>query len=184
MALSVTKIRALTTPGRHPDGNGLYLYIGKSGNRSWVQRIVIDGKRRDIGLGRYPDTTLGQARSKCADNRQKVYSGLNPLAAKQAVRQAAVEAPTLPTFKQLAERYIGANAPTWRHYKTAGDTRARLAAYAYPVFGDTPVDRITRTDVLAALSPIWTDKPAASRKLRQRVRAVFAYAMAHRSYRR
>ena len=96
-----------------------------------------------------------------------------------ALREQAEQPPAAPSSKAVAELYIQANAPTWRGLKTVGNTRAQLAAYAHPVFGDTPVDRITRADVLAALLPIWTDKPSASRKLRQRIRAVFAFALAH-----
>ena len=74
--------------------------------------------------------------------------------------------------------YIEANAPTWRHPKTAGDTRARLEKYARTLL-DRRIDRIKRGDVLAVLSPIWTAKPAVARKLRQRIRAICFYAMAH-----
>ena len=53
--LTATKVRSITKPGRHGDGAGLYLNVTASGSKSWVQRIVIDGRRRDIGLG---DTRL------------------------------------------------------------------------------------------------------------------------------
>lgn len=62
-------IRALTKPGRHPDGNGLYLYVAPWGSKSWVQRIVVNGRRRDIGLGSYPLVSLAKARDLAADNR-------------------------------------------------------------------------------------------------------------------
>ena len=171
MALTVAKTRAATKPGRYGDGDGLYLNVSKAGTRSWVQRIVIEGRRRDLGLGRYPDVTLNMARSKAMGNRRSLDSGVNPLAVEE-------ERPPVPTFRDVAERYVMANEPTWRHPKTANDTRASLGTYAYPPIGDTPVDRITRADVLDILEPVWTAKPACSRKLRQRVRAVFAYAMA------
>ena len=51
--------------------------------------------------------------------------------------------------------------------------------HANPVIGDMRIDRITRADVLKTLRPIWTVKIEAGRKLRQRIRAVFGYAMAH-----
>ena len=47
----------------------------------------------------------------------------------------------MPKFRDAAEQYIQVNAPTWRGRKTVGNTRAQLDTYAYPVFGDTPVDR-------------------------------------------
>ena len=48
-SLSVGKLKALANPGRHGDGDGLYLNIAKSGSKSWILRAVIDGKRRDLG---------------------------------------------------------------------------------------------------------------------------------------
>ena len=54
-----------------------------------------------------------------------------------------------------------------------------METYTAPVLGDMRVDRVGRADVLAVLSPVWTSKPSAARKLRQRIKAVFAWAMAH-----
>ena len=56
---------------------------------------------------------------------------------------------------------------------------AALERYAFPAFGDSRIDRITRADVLAVLTPIWTAKPEAARRLRRMIRTTFAYAMAH-----
>lgn len=54
MKLSATRVKALRDPGRYSDGDGLHLFINKKGRKSWVQRITVDGWRRDIGLGGYP----------------------------------------------------------------------------------------------------------------------------------
>ena len=161
-ALKVKAVRPKEKTQRLGDGDGLYLVCRPNGSKAWVLRIREDGKRTDRGLGRYPTVSLADAREKAA-----------------ALREQAEQPPAAPTFREAAERYIQANAPTWRGLKTVGNTRSQLAAYAYPVFGDTPVDRIPRADVLAVLLPRWTDKPSASRKLRQRIRAVFAFALAH-----
>ena len=161
-ALKVKAVRPKEKTQRLGDGDGLYLVCRPNGSKAWVLRIREDGKRTDRGLGRYPTVSLADAREKAA-----------------ALREQVEQPPAAPTFREAAERYIQANAPTWRGLKTVGNTRSQLAAYAYPVFGDTPVDRITRADVLAVLLPGWTDKPSASRKLRQRIRAVFAFALAH-----
>ena len=161
-ALKVKSVKPRDKTQRLGDGDGLYFVCRPNGSKAWVLRIREGGKRTDRGLGRYPTVSLSQAREKAA-----------------ALREQAEQPPAAPSFKAVAELYIQANAPTWRGLKTVGNTRAQLAAYAHPVFGDTPVDRITRADVLAALLPIWTDKPSASRKLRQRIRAVFAFALAH-----
>ena len=61
-SLSVGKLKALANPGRHGDGDGLYLNIAKGGSKSWILRAVIDDKRRDLGLGGYPKVSLAEAR--------------------------------------------------------------------------------------------------------------------------
>ena len=172
-SLTALKVKALR-PGekteRHGDGGGLYLVLRPSGSKAWIQRITIDGRRTDVGLGRYPDTSLGRAREKAAAIRTTVADGLDPRAERRQ--------PTLPTFKAAAERYIRDNTPRWKNPKEAVDWRGSLGTYVDPVFGNTKVDRVTRADVLRALRPIWTSKPSIARKLRQRIRVVFAAAMA------
>ncbi len=48
-----------------------------------------------------------------------------------------------------------------------------------PALGHTPLDRIDRGDVLQILTPIWTTRPETARRVRQRMRTVFRWAMAH-----
>jgi hypothetical protein len=38
-------------PGRHAGGDVLYLEVGQSGARRWFLRTVVNGRRRDVGLG-------------------------------------------------------------------------------------------------------------------------------------
>ena len=80
MTLSATRAKALKDPGRYSDGGGLHLYVSKAGGKSWVQRITIDGRRRDIGLGGFPSVSLALAREKAAENRAAVAEGRDPLA--------------------------------------------------------------------------------------------------------
>ena len=89
--LTATRLRTLKAPGMYGDGVGLYLKIGRGDARSWIQRIKYGGRRRDIGLGRFPDVGLAQAREAAARNRALIASGGDPLAEK---RRTSV--PTLP----------------------------------------------------------------------------------------
>ena len=76
--LTAVRVRSIDKPGRYGDGNGLYLNVAKGGSKSWVQRITIDGVRRDMGLGGYPVVSLVQARAQAAENRSAVASGATP----------------------------------------------------------------------------------------------------------
>ena len=169
--LTAVKVKSIDKPGRYGDGNGLYLNVAKGGSKSWVHRITIDGVRRDMGLGGYPVVSLAQARARAASNRSAVANGVNPIVEK---RRAAT-----PTFREAALQVYAINLPTWRNRKHAAQWISTLQTYAYPVIGDMKVDAIRKIDVLACLTPIWTAKPETARRVRQRMRAVFSWAMAH-----
>ena len=169
--LTVAKARSLSKPGLHGDGGTLYLAVAPGGSKSWIQRLTIDGKRRDIGLGGFPLVNLAEARHKAFENRRLAWAGGDPRAAKRRAR--------VPTFREAAERAFEANRPRWRNAKVAKNWLQQLERHAFPVLGNTGVDRIGREDVLRVLTPIWTVKPETARKLRQRIRTILRWAEAH-----
>ena len=158
-------------PGLHGDGDTLYLSVARGGSKSGIQRLTIDGKRRDIGLGGWPTVSLAKARERAFDNRVAVSEGRDPLAAK---RQARV-----PTFREAAQRTFEANRPRWRSAKVAANWMQQMERHAFGRLGDMPVNRIGREDVLSVLTPIWTSTPEAARKMRERLKTTVRWAMAH-----
>ena len=171
MALSATRVKAFKEPGRYSDGGGLHLYISKAGRKSWVLRITIDGRRRDIGLGAFPSVSLAKARVKAGDHRAAVADGRDPLAEKRA--------PAMPTFREAACAVHEANKSRWRNAKHISSWIQTLERHAMPTLANTPLDRIGRGDVLRVLTPIWTTRPETARRVRQRMRTIFRWAMAH-----
>ena len=158
----------LASVGKHADGGGLTLVVKPSGRRSWIARISVDGKRRDIGLGPYPAIGLEHAREKAARLRADAADD----------RPAkAPRARDVLTFAEAASAVHALNEPSWRNARHAQEWLDSLRRHAAPL-QDLPVDRIARADVLAVLHPIWQDKPATARRVRQRIRKVLAYAMA------
>ncbi|MFT4916812.1 MAG: hypothetical protein ACI9C3_002683, partial [Yoonia sp.] len=79
--LSALEVRRLNSRGLHAIGGvtGLYLNIQESGAKSWILRIMIGGKRREIGLGGFPDVSLSDARMDARDQRRQVSAGIDPL---------------------------------------------------------------------------------------------------------
>ncbi|MCY4505841.1 MAG: integrase arm-type DNA-binding domain-containing protein, partial [Acidobacteria bacterium] len=157
-------------PGKHYDAHGLFLKVEPGGARRWVQRIVIRGRRRDIGLGGWPLVTLAEAREQAFDNRKLARAGGDPL----ALRKSAV-----PTFAEAAESVIAINEPTWKDgARSAEIWRSSLAAYAMPRLGRLPVSDVGTADVMAVLLPIWNEKRETARRVRQRIGAVMKWAVA------
>ena len=169
--LTATRVKNVTKPGKYGDGDGLYLNVTASGSKSWVQRIVVHGRRRDIGLGGFPAVGLAQARSLTASNRTAVAEGRDPVAEKRK--------PSVPTFREAARQTHQANLPRWRNQKHGVSWMQTLERHAFPVLGNLRVDQIDKTDVLEVLTPIWGSRQETARRVRQRIRTVMRWAMAH-----
>ncbi|NYH95940.1 integrase [Novosphingobium marinum] len=156
-------------PGRHGDGEGLYLLVSKSGAKSWMIRVQVNGRRRDIGLGSVTDLTLEEAREKGRELRKVARGGGDPIAARDKKDE------TPPSFREAAEACHKALGRGWteRHRDAFLST---LRLHAFPKIGKLRIDSIEEKDILTVLSPIWTTKPAAARKIRQRIGAVLDFA--------
>ncbi|PZP57556.1 MAG: integrase [Delftia acidovorans] len=172
--LTAAAVAKLREPGRYPVGGaaGLHLRITDSGARLWVHRIMVDGKRRDIGLGRLEDVSLSQARDAARDKSRLVRQGLDPLPAPQL---APVEN-VVRTFRATAEEYVESKRDGWRNEKHRAQWTATLEAYAYPEIGEKDVGEIGIDDVLRVLRPIWSSKTETATRLRGRIESVLGYA--------
>ena len=158
-------------PGRHADGNGLYLLVDPSGARRWVLRVVVHGRRRDVGLGAASLIPLAEAREMAARLRRVAREGGDPVAERDRDKRASL------TFAQAARKvHAGHIVPTARNGKHVAQWLSSLEAYAFPAIGAKPVHTIDQSDVLRVLAPIWTEKQETARRVRQRLRTVLDWA--------
>ena len=169
-ALSAAFVRT-APPGRHADGNGLYLYVQPTGTRSWIQRLVIRGRKRELGLGSVTLVSLAEAREQALANRKLARTGGDPLAEKR--RSVGI-----PTFAEAARRVVEQKRAGWRSRAQGRDWMLTFERYAFPRVGKLPVSEVTSADVLEILAPIWHTKADTARRLRQRIRAVLEWAVA------
>jgi integrase len=170
--LTAVRVRSLTVPGRYADGNGLYLVVDKSGSKRWILRLVVQGRRRDIGLGSVRLVSLADAREQAQQYRKTAREGGDPLAER---RQARV---TVPTFAEAARTVHAEHQSAWTNKKHAAQWITTLAEYVFPVLGNRRVDQIETPDVLRVLSPIWLAKPSTARRVKQRIGTVLNWAKA------
>ncbi len=169
-ALSAAFIRS-APPGRHADGNGLFLYVKPERTRSWIQRLVIRGRRRELGLGAVSLVSLAEARDVALANRELARSGGDPLADKRRVQG-------VPTFAEAARRVVEKKQGGWRGKYHAHNWLRSLERYAFPRIGKRPVSEVNSADVLEILVPIWHVKAETARAVRQRLRTVLEWAVA------
>ena len=169
--LTTARAKALSKPGMYHADPTLYLNVARGGSKSWIQRITIEGKRRDIGLGPFPVIGLVEARRRAFANRVAVAEGRDPLADKRR--------PKVPTFREAADKTYKALRPRWRNEKVARNWMQQLERHAIKRLGNIPVDRIGREDMLAVLTPIWTDKPETARRVRRNVKATLQWCVAN-----
>jgi integrase len=162
---------------------GLAINVTKSGGRSWILRYQVGGKRRDMGLGGYPDVTLAEARVAARAVRGKIAAGVDPIEDSRTARSKMIAAQdTAITFSQAAKQYIDTHESGWRNTKHVQQWRSTLQTYADPVIGKMLVRDVGLAQVLKILEPIWRTKTETASRLRGRIESILDWAAA-RSYR-
>ncbi|MBU2982270.1 tyrosine-type recombinase/integrase [Lentibacter algarum] len=169
--LSAAFCSTVKRQGKYSDGDCLMLIVSNSGSKRWGQRLVIRGKRRDLGLGSYPLVTLAQARVVASQNRQIARDGGDPLAAREKVRST-------PTFEVAMAALLEKKAGELTNAKHIAQWESTLRTYAVPKLGTKLVTEITVSDVLEVLTTIWATKNETASRLRGRIEAVLAFATA------
>jgi len=179
--LSAIQVKRLTARGSHAVGGvpGLLLQVSKTGARSWILRAQIGVKRRDVGLGGYPEITLAKAREKARELREEIRSGRDPVQEKQERRQKLIKAQLATlTFADATNQCHAVKAQEFRNEKHTRQWLSTLEKYAFPVLGQLSIADIDTPEVLAVLKPIWAEKPETASRVRQRIASVFDHAIA------
>lgn len=157
--------------------SGLLLQITPNGGRSWLVRLRVGDKRREIGLGGFPSVTLSQAREKARELRAKVVSGIDPVQERQDARAALIATQRRNlSFSDAMQRYFDAKLEAFKNAKHRAQWQSTLRTYAEPELGSMDVDAITIQDVLRVLEPIWWEKTETASRVRGRIEAVLSWA--------
>ena len=165
--LSAQYLNSNLSFGRYYDdsGNGLHIYVRKSGSKSWSQKIRFGGKQLELGLGNYPMVSLAEARRVAAENKALAAKGINP---KLERRKPKIT----PSFKEVMELALPAILDELSNAKHRKQWRRTLEIYALPSIGSMAVNEITVNDIHDLLKPIWKDKTETASRLRGRIEKV------------
>ncbi len=162
--------------GKLSDGGGLWVRLTGKGKGFWLFRYSWHGRRPEIGLGAYPETSLKAAREEAARWREARKAGKDPLTLKRAEQRAAANA--LPTLDALFQETFDKLKPTLKGEGKAGRWDSPVRLHILPKLGTVPVDAITPRDLERALRPIWQEKPDVARKALNRVNLTLKHAAA------
>ncbi len=157
--------------------SGLLLQVTPIEGRTWILRVTVGGKRREIGLGGYPDVTLAQARDRAREAKDKIRLGIDPVEERKAVKVALVAARRRgTTFADATEKCLAAKLDAFKNPKHRQQWQNTLQTYVMPEIGAMLVDEITVQDVLRVLEPIWQSKTETASRLRGRIESVLSWA--------
>jgi integrase len=182
------KLAAITlkklVDGWHADGGNLYLFV-RGASRTWVFRYTApDGKRRNMGLGSIDSISLSRARELAREYRAQVkdkQKPIDPIAIEQEAKaQRRADDRKRVTFKWCTDEYLKAHRDEWKNPKHAQQWENTLITYAYPVFGDLPVQTIDTDLIVKCLSPIWSEKTETATRVRGRIQSVLDWATARK----
>lgn len=148
--------------------------------RSWLLRVAVAGRRREIGLGGFSSVNgLAEARRKAHEERERIRSGVDPVQQRRSAR-AALKASRLSgvTFKQAALDFIQSNKAGWSSLKHAAQWERTLEQYAFELIGSVSVADITPAHVLEVLkfNNLWSNKPETASRVRQRIERIISAA--------
>jgi integrase len=171
--LTAAGVRQKKVPGRYADGAGLYLVVSETGARWWQWRGTVHGRRREIGMGSARLIPLAEAREIAIAWRRIARAGGDPAEERDKGKLGKL------TFESAARKVWAEQIePHGRNAKHRAQWISTLEAYAFPRIGSRQVHAVTQSDVLRVLAPIWTEKPATARRVRQRLKTVMNWARA------
>jgi integrase len=164
-------VRAISQPGVYKDGGGLRLIVTPALTKRWELWVAINGKRRERGLGVFPEVSLQAARDKADEIRRAARNGVDLRQQRSAERARRV------SFRRAFATYFAVKRKQLSNAKHLQQWPSTMESYVFPVFGDVPVAEVTTAQVLDALTPIWYEKPETARRVLQRMEAVFKSAI-------
>ena len=180
--LTPQEVRAISKAGYHAVGgvSGLNLQVSKQGARSWILRTVIGSKRREVGLGSFPEVSLAKARLLASELKQQIRDGFDPVVERERKERERKTAQSKNiTFQEVAKQFIDKKTKEFKETSRAKQRQRlenSLNRYAYPIIGKLPVSEVERDNVLRIIEPIWDTKTATAERLRNNLERILDLA--------
>lgn len=160
--------------GKHSDGQGLWLVKRDKDAGKWILRVVVSTKRREMGLGRWPDVSIAEARERATTARKAIRDGLDPIQQRSKAKRVVKRL----TLKEAIDGCYKAKQAELKNDGDAGRWMSPLSSHIIPKLGSIPVEDIDQHLLVDTLGPIWHNKPEAARKALNRVNLTLKFAVA------
>ncbi|CAD7336022.1 DUF4102 domain-containing protein [Sphingomonadales bacterium 56] len=153
------------------DERGLFLFVTPGGLRSWRLKYRIEGREKLLCLGQWPDLQLLEARDRAEEARALISQGFDPSGTARTARQ-------VHTFEAVARQWHALQLERWTE-RHAADVLDSLVRDVFSDIGPLPIGAITAPAVLQVLRDVERrGSMETARRIRQRISAVFAFAIA------
>ncbi|WOB93937.1 tyrosine-type recombinase/integrase [Providencia sp. PROV099] len=165
-------------PLPHGGITGLTLHPSSTkGRGKWVLRYMspVTQKRRNAGLGSYPEITISEVSNIASIMREQIIKGIDPLEFKKSIS----EKPSIPSFEDAARKLHTELLPGWKNEKHGKQWITTLEQYVFPFIGSMTLDTIAPADIADTLRPIWLTRSETASRVKQRIHAVMQWAWAH-----
>jgi integrase len=161
-------------PGKHPDGQGLWLVKRSREAGKWILRLSVYGNRREMGLGRWPDVSIAEARARAEEARRELRDGVDPIFERQKAKR--IRKPL--TLKEAIEGCFEARKAELKGDGEAGRWMSPLSVHVIPKLGSYPVEQLDQHVLKDLLAPLWHTKPEAAVKALNRLNLTLKHAAA------
>jgi hypothetical protein len=133
----------------------------------------VNGQRRDIGLGGFPEVAVRVARETARAMREKIRSGADSVKERSDERRRlAAEQKLGLTFAKATKRFLtSGKLDALTNPKHQAQWRSTFETYAIPVIGTKPLAQVDVNDVKAILDPIWQTKHETATRAHARLTA-------------
>lgn len=172
-ALNTMKARQLG-PGKFSDGQGLWLIKRNKQHGKWMLRLAISGRRREMGLGRWPDVSIAEARERAAEARRQLRDGVDPIEERARRRYQ----PKRLTVTEAIDGCFAARQAELKGDGIAGRWMSPLSVHIIPKIGNRAIEDVDQHMLNTVLEPIWHTKPEAARKALNRINLTLQHAAA------
>ena len=160
--------------GKFADGQGLWLWKSRKETGKWVLRLTLHGRRREMGLGPWPEVSIAEARTRASDARKQVRDGFDPIVERDKLKKKAKKL----TVAEAIESCFQARQAELKGDGKTGRWLSPLKTHVIPKLGKYPIEEITQHELKNLFDPIWHTKPDAARKALNRMNLTLKHAAA------